>query len=76
VPLLGHFAALQVRDSVADLGREVLFEGVGRGPDVRIAVVDSVAVSHEEPPSLVSRADGTRNVYQIFSSASPCMPSL
>src|SRR6266853_349211 len=50
VSLVEHFTALQVWYELADTGREVFFEGVGPRPDVRIAVVDFVAISHVKPP--------------------------
>src|SRR2546428_9272441 len=51
MPSLGYFAAFQVWHQLADPGREIFFERVGRRPDVSIAVVNFVAVSHREPPS-------------------------
>src|SRR5207237_2632390 len=46
VPSVRHFAAFQIWHELADTGREVLFECVSPRPDVRIAIVDFVAVSH------------------------------
>src|SRR5262249_57628859 len=51
MPSLWHFAAFQIRHQLADPGRQILFERVSRWPDMRIAVVDFVAVSHCDPSS-------------------------
>src|SRR5262245_33609945 len=51
MPTLGGFATFEVRHQLADPGREILFERVSRWPDMSIAVVDFVAVSHCDPSS-------------------------
>src|SRR5262245_12724968 len=55
MPTLGGFATFEVRQQLADPGREILFERVSRWPDVSIAVVDFVAVSHCDPSSTRGR---------------------
>jgi hypothetical protein len=44
-----HLARFQIGHQLAHPRGEVLFEGIGTRPDVRISVVDSVAVSHSPP---------------------------
>src|SRR5262245_34827486 len=46
VSSLEHLSGFQVRYQLAHPRGEILFERVGRWPDVSIAVVDPVAVSH------------------------------